>query len=96
MTEVEIKYRISLAIISGQMIEDGVNKSTEIIYKLLNELLIIQRATQHSSLRLKEKHKISFNDWLRVNCESTRNKNLFIKGEKAYLRGELIEMYEKE
>ena len=45
---------------------------------------------------LKDGHKISFNDWLRVNCEPTKNKNLFIKNQKLQTRIELISMYEKE
>ncbi|MFV9552064.1 hypothetical protein [Algibacter sp. PT7-4] len=50
MTEVEIKHKIAVAIASRQMTKDGINESTEIIYKLLNELLIIQRVTQQREL----------------------------------------------
>jgi|GEM_PF-2490929 len=46
MTEVEIKHKIAVAILSRQMTKNGINESTEIIYKLLNELLTIQRVKQ--------------------------------------------------
>jgi hypothetical protein len=64
--------------------------------ELLKE--IIQQAINFipCCTELKVGHKISFNDWLRVNCEPTRNKNLFIKNKKLQTRFELISMYEKE
>jgi len=71
-------------------------KQTEII--LLHKLNALQEAINytHCCTELKDKHKISFNDWLRVNCEPTKNRNLFIKNKKLLTRLELVSMYEKE
>ena len=50
----------------------------------------------HSCTELKDKEAPSFRDWLMVNCEPTRNTNLFKKGNKLVLNTELLEMYKKE
>ena len=50
----------------------------------------------HSCTELKDKEAPSFRDWLMVNCEPTRNTNLFKKGNKLLLNTELLEMYKKE
>ena len=69
----------------------GLAKFIELTNKLYEAINYTYCCTE-----LKAGHKISFNDWLRVNYEPTRNKNLFIKNKKLQTRFELISIYEKE
>ena len=77
------------------LIDDGYNGSN-IVIQTLEEIREEAINYTHCCTELKGKYKMSFNDWLRVNCEPTRNKNLFIKNKKLQTRLELIGMYEKE
>ena len=80
-----------------EMIEGGVHKifALTCLYKFI-EMQEEAINYTHSCTELKDKEAPSFRDWLMVNCEPTRNTNLFKKGNKLLLNTELLEMYKKE
>jgi len=45
---------------------------------------------------LKDRETPTFRDWLRINCEPTRNTKMFKKGNRLMLNTELLEVYKKE
>ena len=71
------------------------SKDEKELLNLVNELYAAISVTRCCT-ELKDKEAPSFRDWLMVNCEPTRNTNLFKKGNKLLLNTELLEMYKKE